>query len=394
MSNFEETLIRVAPLVRKAGITRIANITGLDSVGIHVALATRPSSRSLSVSQGKGVTLHHAKMSALMESLEQFHAERVRHPVRLASFLELSSERRVVDTARLPRGSRAFSEHARLLWITARDLETDEPVEVPFELVHLDFTLPLPEGSGYFAIGSNGLASGADLVSATSHGLWELIERDALALFYERSPAAQAERRVRVDSVDDPTCVRLLHKFDRAGIGVAVWDMTTEIGLPAFLCSVGEREFDPLHRIGTARGYGCHVSRGVALRRALTEAAQSRLTRIAGSRDDIRPEDLERILDPTTIAHQLDHLAHEADATRRFDDAPSNDFEAAEDALSFTRAQLALAGFRQALRVDLSPADEAIAVVRCIVPGLEGFPDAHGYVPGERALAIRKAATS
>ena len=49
------------------GVTRVADITGLDHVGIPVALACRPNSRSLSVSQGKGLTLDAAKASALME---------------------------------------------------------------------------------------------------------------------------------------------------------------------------------------------------------------------------------------------------------------------------------------------------------------------------------------
>jgi ribosomal protein S12 methylthiotransferase accessory factor YcaO len=35
------------------GITRIAMVTGLDRVGIPVALATRPNSRSVAVSQGR-----------------------------------------------------------------------------------------------------------------------------------------------------------------------------------------------------------------------------------------------------------------------------------------------------------------------------------------------------
>jgi ribosomal protein S12 methylthiotransferase accessory factor YcaO len=41
----EETLERVRPLLPALGITRIANVTGLDMVGIPVAAACRPNAR-------------------------------------------------------------------------------------------------------------------------------------------------------------------------------------------------------------------------------------------------------------------------------------------------------------------------------------------------------------
>jgi ribosomal protein S12 methylthiotransferase accessory factor YcaO len=46
------------------GITRLGNITGLDRIGIPVAIAVRPNSRSVSVSQGKGLELPQALASA------------------------------------------------------------------------------------------------------------------------------------------------------------------------------------------------------------------------------------------------------------------------------------------------------------------------------------------
>ncbi len=51
-----ETVARVRRLMPVMGITRIANVTGLDCIGIPVVMVCRPNSRSLSVSQGKGWT--------------------------------------------------------------------------------------------------------------------------------------------------------------------------------------------------------------------------------------------------------------------------------------------------------------------------------------------------
>ena len=53
----EATLARVAPHLNEMGITRIANVTGLDDIGIPVVMVCRPNSRSISVAQGKGVDL-------------------------------------------------------------------------------------------------------------------------------------------------------------------------------------------------------------------------------------------------------------------------------------------------------------------------------------------------
>lgn len=75
----EETLARVKPLFPLFGITRVANVTGLDTIGIPVVMVNRPNSRGLAVSQGKGVTLAAAKASAVMESIESWHAERASH---------------------------------------------------------------------------------------------------------------------------------------------------------------------------------------------------------------------------------------------------------------------------------------------------------------------------
>ncbi|MHC4093368.1 MAG: YcaO-like family protein, partial [Planctomycetota bacterium] len=58
-----ETLARLTPLLPQMGITRVANITGLDFIGIPVVMVCRPNSRSIAVAQGKGLELVAAKVS-------------------------------------------------------------------------------------------------------------------------------------------------------------------------------------------------------------------------------------------------------------------------------------------------------------------------------------------
>ena len=75
----EQTWEAIAPLLPDYGITRVADVTGLDVLGVPVAMSVRPLARTLSVSQGKGQTLLLAKISAAMEALEIWHAE-FHHP--------------------------------------------------------------------------------------------------------------------------------------------------------------------------------------------------------------------------------------------------------------------------------------------------------------------------
>jgi len=98
------------------GITRIANVTGLDHIGIPVVQVVRPNSRSLAVCQGKGLTLAAAKASAVMESIEGYHAERIGLPLKLASHEEMRAGHVLADVTELnrPRPS-AFHPHLPLL---------------------------------------------------------------------------------------------------------------------------------------------------------------------------------------------------------------------------------------------------------------------------------------
>src|SRR5262245_21405550 len=69
------TLARILPLLPALGITRYADVTGLDRLGVPTYCAIRPAAATLQVSNGKGLTHASAKVSALMEAIELQHAE-------------------------------------------------------------------------------------------------------------------------------------------------------------------------------------------------------------------------------------------------------------------------------------------------------------------------------
>ena len=386
----ERTLERLLPVRAQVGVTRVAVVTGLDTVGIPVVMVCRPNGRSLSVSQGKGVDLVSAKVSGIMEAVEAWHAEHVLLPLRLATYRELAAVAPVVDVEQLPRPARSrFHPDLSILWAEGTDVFSGGRLWVPYESVHLDYRVTGPQGTGCFLANGTGLAAGNHVLEAVSHALCEVVERDAFALWDERPPEDREARQVDLDGVTDPGCRRLLDAFAQAGVGVLASDLTTDVGLPVFSVTVVNREPDPLRRFPAAMGGGCHPDRAVALSRALTEAAQARLTLIAGTRDDFTPGYYRQLKDPDMLATHLARLG--AAATRSFADVAHVPAATLDEDVTNEFDRLKAVGVRQAVLVDLTRPELGIPVVRMVVPGLEGWTDkADANVPGERRRVFRE----
>ena len=379
-----ETLARLHPHLESFGITRIANVTGLDRTGIPVVMVCRPNARSLAVSQGKGLTLAAAKASGVMEAVELWHAERISNPLRLASFAELRREHRVADPARLPlaAGSR-YTPDLAMLWIEGEDLMGGGRVWVPLELVSANYTLPLPPGSGAFQANTNGLASGNHPLEAIGHGLCEVVERDAGTLWKLQSDALRAGRAIDPETISDADCRSVRDRLRGAGLSVRTWDTTSDIGIASFHCLVMEEDGD---FADPEFGGGCHPVREVALLRALTEAAQARNTYISGTRDDYPASAWEAASRHRRAAFCRRLLAGPP-ARADFEKVPTFVSGSLDADVAWVLARLRTAGIEQAIAVDLTKTAVGVPVWRIIVPGLEGYMDEPDgdYAPGPRA---------
>lgn len=391
-----ETLKRIRPLLAEFGITRVAHVTGLDGIGLPVVTVCRPNSRSVSVAQGKGLTRDAAEASGIMEAIECYHAEHAVLPLLLGSVRELAPNHALIRVDRLPRhGLSHFTSDSRVLWTPAMLLNSGSRVLVPYELVHLDFRLPLPSGSGAFVMSSNGLASGNHLQEALSHGICELVERDANALFDASGGVARgAERRVELSSIDDADCQSVLERFRSADVELAVWETTSDIGIPCFLVAAVDKAPHRFRRMPPMTGSGCHPRRHIALLRALTEAAQGRLTVVSAAREGIRNS----AYDNQTSAADSDRMRQtlaSVTPTRSFQEAPDRDNETFEGDVEYELRALADVGLTEVAVVNLSQPRFGIAVVRVLVPGLESISEMPHYLPGPRARsANQKAATA
>ena len=385
----ELTLASVEPLIGRFGITRVANVTGLDVIGIPVVAAIRPNSRSVSVSQGKGATLNAAKASAIMEAVEGFHAERDRLERTWASFDYLARGKIAVASVEdLPKTTKSqYASTCPLNWVLSWDVLNEESVWLPHEVVHTRYTLPALPGSGCFLATSNGLAAGNQLHEAIIHGLCEVIERDAQTLWGEANSFPWSRQRTRLDlaTVNDKLCLDLLNKFHTAGFATAIWNVTSDIGVAAFRCDITAMVDDGTLDRNRYTGAGCHTDRNIALARALTEAAQHRLTRISGSRDNLRRAGYRS--PPQQAVERMRHIIIEEPCACNFADVPTYDGETFADDLLWLLQRIRSAGFDRVLVVNLALPEYSIPVVRVVVPGLEDNLGIEDYSLGRRARA-------
>lgn len=360
----EETLCVIEGKRAAAGITRVADITSLDRVGIPVFSSIRPSAEdgAISVYNGKGSTPTDAKVSAIMEGIERYSSEVHDRDMVVASFEELIGSSTPVDPRDLIIPKRAQTEGIRLPWVPGYDLVQDEEVMVP---AHAVFH-PLPrEYVPLFRTNTNGLASGNTLEEAIFHALAEVIERDGWSL-------AEAARNMgpAVTGITDGPAASMLEKFEDAGVEVMIRDITSEFGIPTFAAASDDTQLkDPAL---LTLGMGTHTSARIALLRALTEVAQSRLTQIHGAREDTTEADMRRRIGYERMK-RMNRRWYESTSTVKFDSLPSFDTDDFLNDIRYMVEALGKKGLDRVIVSDLSRPEIGVPVVRVIVPGLEVY---------------------
>ena len=372
-----ERINRVAPVV---GLTRLADITGLDRIGIPTVVGHRPNAPTLAVSGGKGFTTLAATVSAGMEAVEIWHAENLLLDVEHTSHDELHRQGLTMPADLLPITRNAlFDPHRPEPWVWGWDVVAQRRTAVPYACVSMGNTDHRPTRRWMpFAAGSNGLAGGNHLLESVAAALYEVVERDAIAC--SRAADGGMSARVDLDSVTDPLVRSLIDQFDTAGVSAYLFDCTVDTQVPTYMAVVADR-IDA--SMGLYRGYGAHLDPAIAMIRALTEAAQARLLLIAGSRDDYfgRDQRMNRFLGDNR-RRDFDAVPATADANRHTGAATAS-FDAD---ITIVIERLLAAGLDSVIVVDLTNPDLGIPVVRVIVPGLEGYVFDF-YRPGPRAQA-------
>lgn len=281
-----ESVRRVWPHLAELGITRVARQTGLDRLGIPCWAAFRPNSRHLAGSQGKGLTDAAACISATMEAVEGAVAEAPAGTRRTASADDLTAAGTAWFNAErwLPYGT-AFDTSRAITWIEGADLHDKSPRWIPADILDMD-----GEHSEHKGVckNTNGLASGNSLEEATFHALCELVERDATTLWGFIPEEAALATAIAPEDFADPVVNRLVAQVAASGMRLRLFDQTSDLGIPVVMAVLGPAHTDGfVGELEVTAGYGAHPVAARAAIRAITEAAQSRVTGIASSRDDI-----------------------------------------------------------------------------------------------------------
>ncbi|MER5485880.1 YcaO-like family protein [Streptomyces sp. NPDC002812] len=290
----EETWARLDELRDSFGITRVADVTGLDTLGVPVVAAVRPAARTRPLAYGRGATPLLARISAVMESVELWHAEYACPPAEVlrtpARELALPYDVRALP---LPPGS-LLSEHTPLDWVIAADLVTGAPVAAPRACVTAGEETGTEWRPPLLRTTAGGLAGGNSYEETVVHALYKVIEQDcaaapaaspAPASFGPAGPDTTGPDTTGPDTtgpvdpagVDDPLCAEVLARLAAAGVRVTLTRRANRWALPCFSVGLWSKSFPvPVTAVGV------HSDPGIALGRALTGAARDRLRALVG----------------------------------------------------------------------------------------------------------------
>ena len=336
---------------------------------------------------GKGGTALHARVSALCEALERhcgyfqgdeprirgsLHSlgDRAVHPDRCLLF----HQRQYADRARWNAQHSAFQyigepfdEHAEIDWTPVWSLTEERHRLLPTGMLY--FGAPEPPGPRFFRADSNGNAAGSSIEDAVLQGFLELVERDAVALWWynrTRHPAMDLDR-FGTPWIDE---LRTVH----AGLHREVWalDITADLGIPTVV-ALSRRTDKPAEDI--VFGFGAHFDPRLALHRALTEVNQllpAVLGAGPGGGYTVRDPEALRWWQRATVANQPYLGPDPATPPRRPGDFSYTPRQDLRDDIAAVRRLVAEHGM-ELLVLDQTRPDIGLPVVKVIVPGLRHF---------------------
>lgn len=356
--SLSETAAILEASASRFGVARIGSITRLDGLGIPTVTAVRedPVGESVSVCTGKGATELEARVGALAEALERYCAEpRDRIEIITAPYQALAPNALAPELLTL----RAEPDtHSPLDWVRGYTLAgaASRAIWVPANAVFFPYQ-PRDGASALFASHTTGIATGGTVEEALVFGLLECIERDAYSRAVALASAGRGEE-IPIIAVDDARHVASdeIDALVKAGMTFLIRDLTCDTGVPTYLCTISDGFH--AHSGCTARPNGAH-----ALREAIREATQSRLTDIQGAREDLTQRGLQSEVDDWFLQPGASPAATVKQGWCE---------ENAVVVLDRLDRQLrSLPQPVEAVWVDLSLQGVDAAVVRAITPGLE-----------------------
>jgi ribosomal protein S12 methylthiotransferase accessory factor len=365
----KRTIENVEGKLRKAGVTRIAEITHLDRLGIPVYSAIRPGAAegAVSIYAGKGATKSQAKASAMMEAFERYSAEITEEDCEEFVTGAYSQLEKAVNPEKLILPSLIYDkDETQLDWVRAVEVTDEQEYFIPANAVYHPYISR--ERSILFKSNTNGLASGNRIEEAVYHGITEVVERDAWSIFESKK---EPKREVNLDDIDNPLIRDMLDKFMKAGVEVKVLELTADIDITTMAAVADDTVLkDPAL---LSLGVGTHLNPEVAVIRALTEVAQSRATQIHGTREDTNRAVFMRKAGYERMKRINRHWFNDSHKIMDIQDIGDKSKDSFKEDIETCLTILEKNGFKKVYYVDLTRREVEIPVARVIIPGLEVY---------------------
>lgn len=354
-----------------AGITRITEITHLDRIGLPVFSAIRPTSQdgAISIYGGKGISVEHAKASAMMEGFERYSAEKQNENTNTGTISEISSKGNIIDieTLNLPKDFKKENiDSLNLEWNICHDLISGDDYFVPSNAIYHPYVSDDNSIQSLFKSNTNGLASGNSLEEAILHGMFEVIERDAWSIF-ELTHKNSAQ--IDLDSIESDVVNDALSKFSENEINIKLMDLTADINVPTIAASADDTLLKDAGLL--TLGIGTHLDPEVAILRSLTEVAQSRATQIHGAREDTVRADFARTAGYERMKRINKHYFQEEDEKISLSDIENKSTDSITKDIDIVLDELKANEIEHVLYYELTRPELDVNVVRVIIPTME-----------------------
>ena len=368
--------------LKTAGITRIADITDLDRIGLPIYTAIRPTAEegAVSIYGGKGITKDHARASAMMEGFERYSAERQdSDEVTIAGLDEISDLGEYInpESLNLPKDFKKQSlDSMKLEWSPVKDIISDKEYYIPTNAIYHPY-IHGNDCESLFKSNTNGLASGNILEEAILHGIFEVIERDAWSIF-ELTHKNYAQ--IDLDSIESDIVNDTIDRFESNGIKIKLMDFTADINVPTIAASADDTVTRDAGLL--TLGMGTHLDPEVAILRALTEVAQSRATQINGAREDTVRADFAREAGYERMKRINKYYFREEDEKISLSSIENKSTTSITADLEIVKDELIANDIDKILYYDLTRPELDVSVVRVIIPEMELFaldPSRAGY---------------
>ena len=371
-----------------AGITRIADITDLDRIGLPIYTAIRPTAEdgAVSIYGGKGISKDHAKASAMMEGFERYSAEKQESDKTVIATLdEISKKGDYIDPKSLNLSKELEKEDIsglNLEWSISHDIISDKDYFIPSNAIYHPYITDMPTKS-LFKSNTNGLASGNVLEEAILHGIFEVIERDAWSIF---ELTHKNYSQIDLDSIESDIVNDTIEKFESEGIKIKLMDFTADINVPTIAASADDTITKDAGLL--TLGMGTHLDPEVATLRALTEVAQSRATQINGAREDTVRADFAREAGYERMKRINKYYFKEEENKINLSDIENKSTTSITEDIKIVKDELISNDIDKILYTNLTRPELDISVVRVVIPEMEIYaidPTRAGY----RFLKVR-----